>query len=137
MPLAIINTAVKTKTTRAMPSIVMTVVSRRDDELRRTYLIGICIAHSAHMPQAIDDARGEDSPGRNHGRDQAHEQPRSAPEQNRFRFQIEYRKPSFGKRSLKTVKRGQGHAQTEGAAQDRENKGLAGAEEKQLVTGKA
>ena len=89
------------------------------------------------MPQAIDDTRGKDAPRRNDRSEQTHQQPRSAPEQNRFRFQIEYRKPSFGKRSLKTVNRGQGHAQTEGAAQDRENQGLAGEEEKQLRTGKA
>src|SRR5215813_14122010 len=42
-PLAIIKTAVKTNTTRAMPRIVTPVVRRRDDELRRIYFNGICI----------------------------------------------------------------------------------------------
>jgi hypothetical protein len=42
-PLAIIKTAVKTKTTKAIPSIVITVVKRRDEELRRMYLSGIFI----------------------------------------------------------------------------------------------
>ena len=42
-PLAIIRTAVKTNTTRAMPRIVKTVVRRRDDELRKMYFSGICI----------------------------------------------------------------------------------------------
>src|SRR3990170_3134779 len=116
MPLAIISTAVKTKTTRAMPSIVITVVSRRDDELRRTYLIGICIAHSAHMPQAVHDARSENAPGRHDSRDQSYQQPRSAPEQNRFRFQKKYRKPTLGQCRLKTLNRRQRHAQTDGTA---------------------
>jgi hypothetical protein len=40
-PLAIIKTAVKTNTTRAMPRIVTPVVRRRDDELRRIYFNGI------------------------------------------------------------------------------------------------
>jgi len=42
-PLAIIKTAVKTKTTRAMPRTVIRVVSRRDEELRRMYFSGTCI----------------------------------------------------------------------------------------------
>src|SRR5215831_5475814 len=42
-PLAIIKTAVKTNTTRAMLRIVTPVVRRRDDELRRIYFNGICI----------------------------------------------------------------------------------------------
>ena len=46
-PLAIINTAVKTNTTSAMPRIVKTVVRRRDDELRKIYFSGICITRRA------------------------------------------------------------------------------------------
>jgi len=40
--LAIINTALKTNTTSAMPSMVMIVVSRREDELRKIYFSGTC-----------------------------------------------------------------------------------------------
>ncbi len=42
-PLAIINTALKTNTTKATPIMVIAVVKRRDDELRKIYFSGICI----------------------------------------------------------------------------------------------
>src|SRR3954469_16100271 len=53
-PLAIINTAVNTNTTRAMPEIVIIVVKRRDEELRKIYLMGICM-RLADVAQAFDD----------------------------------------------------------------------------------
>jgi hypothetical protein len=70
-PLAIIKTAVKTNTTKAKPMTVTAVVIRRDSELRKIYLKGICIfcalralryAHCAlpHMPEAFDDSGRED-----------------------------------------------------------------------------
>ena len=78
-PLAIINTAVKTNTTSAMPRIVKTVVRRRDDELRKIYFSGICI-NLPDVPQAFDDPGRENSPSRNDRSDQAHQQTRYAGE---------------------------------------------------------
>ncbi len=45
-PLAIISTAENTNTTSAIPNMVITVVSRREVELRMMYFSGICIRNS-------------------------------------------------------------------------------------------
>jgi len=65
-PFAIINTAVKTKTTKAMPIIVIAVVSRREIELRTIYLSGNCmlkgffrmIHHRGHREHRENGFRG-------------------------------------------------------------------------------
>ena len=44
-PLAIISTAENTNTTSATPSMVITVVKRRETELRTIYFSGICITN--------------------------------------------------------------------------------------------
>ena len=57
-PLAIIKTAENTKTTSAMPIIVIAVVNRREIELRTMYFNGICTSNSSDVAQPFDDARG-------------------------------------------------------------------------------
>src|SRR5262245_19375273 len=75
-PLAIIRTAVKTNTTRAMPRTKYTVVRRRDEELRKIYFSGICNQTSPDMPQAFDNPCRQNAAGRNNRSDEAHQQAR-------------------------------------------------------------
>src|SRR3989442_451236 len=111
-PLAIINTAAKTKTTSAMPNIVIAVVNRREIELRSMYLRGICTRSLPYVSKSFDDARRQHSPQRDIRCDQTDGKTSDAADHNSFRFDVENRKPPFRQRGLKSLDGGNRHCQT-------------------------